>query len=500
MHSAFALLLAVVCFCTAKTYKEEEDVLVLTKDTFDSAVAEFEHILVEFYAPWCGHCKALAPEYAKAAKALKDDGSPIRLAKVDATEETALGERFEVRGYPTLKFFRNGKPSDYKGGRTSEEIISWLQKRTGPAAMTVDKVETVKLMTEKDDVFVVGFFKDQESEAAKAFTEVAGDMDDVQFGITSENDVFSEYEISGDAVVLFKNFDDGRADLTDNLDSATSLKQFIVANRLPLVTEFTQESASKIFGGDVKNHILLFVSKKSDSFQSHFDVFKVVAQKFKGKVLFIYLNTDEEDNGRVLEFFGLKVSECPTIRYIHLGDDMVKFKPDSGDITTDAVTSFVESILDGKRQPHLNSEEVPEDWDSKPVKVLVGTNFDSVARDKTKNVLVEFYAPWCGHCKQLAPIWEQLGEKYKDSADTIIAKMDATANELSDVKIRGFPTIKFFPKGSSEIIDYSGERTLDGFVKFLASGGKDGGAAEEEEADEVVEEGEPEIEQPKEEL
>jgi protein disulfide-isomerase A1 len=101
----------------------------------------------------------LAPEYAKAAKALKDEGSPLRLAKVDATEETELGEKFQVRGYPTIKFFYNGKPSDYKGGRTASEIVNWLKKRTGPAAADLNTVEAVKVLTEKEDVVVVGFFK-----------------------------------------------------------------------------------------------------------------------------------------------------------------------------------------------------------------------------------------------------------------------------------------------------------------------------------------------------
>lgn len=73
--------------------------------------------------------------------------------------------------------------------------------------------------------------------------------------------------------------------------------------------------------------------------------------------------------------------------------------------------------------------------------------------------------------KQLTPIWEQLGEKYKDSETIVIAKMDATANELEHTKITSFPTIKLYKKTDNTVVDYTGERTFEGFTKFLESGG-----------------------------
>jgi protein disulfide-isomerase-like protein len=99
-------------------------------------------------------------------------------------------------------------------------------------------------------------------------------------------------------------------------------------------------------------------------------------------------------------------------------------------------------------------------------------------------------APWCGHCKQLAPIFDQLGEKFKDNENIVVAKMDATANELEHTKITSFPTIKLYKKGDNGVVDYNGERTLEGFTKFLETGGLEDAAGVPEVVswnDEIVE-------------
>ena len=124
--------------------------------------------------------------------------------------------------------------------------------------------------------------------------------------------------------------------------------------------------------------------------------------------MFVTINTDEADHERILEFFGMKKEEVPSMRIIKLEEEMSKYKPSNPELSLENVNDFVSSFLEGKLKKHLLSQELPEDWDKNPVKILVNSNFNETVYDTEKNVLVEFYAPWCGHCKQLAPIYDQV--------------------------------------------------------------------------------------------
>lgn len=111
-----------------------EDVLTLTGDTFAATVEAAPLILVKFYAPWCGHCRRVAPDYEQAAGILK---GRVPLAKVDATVEATLAEQYKIEGYPTFYLFRRGVPEEYTGGRQASGFVQWMEEQMGPAVTTL---------------------------------------------------------------------------------------------------------------------------------------------------------------------------------------------------------------------------------------------------------------------------------------------------------------------------------------------------------------------------
>ncbi|CAM9595502.1 unnamed protein product [Ectocarpus sp. 12 AP-2014] len=124
---------------------EDSEVTVLTKANFQEFVAG-EFAVVEFYAPWCGHCKKLFPEYTKASKMLKEIDPTIKLGKLDMDDPKtkAVGSKFGVKGFPTLKIFRNGKPEDYTGPRDAEGIVKFLTNLKKSMASKEEEAVPVK--------------------------------------------------------------------------------------------------------------------------------------------------------------------------------------------------------------------------------------------------------------------------------------------------------------------------------------------------------------------
>jgi len=478
-------LLSALLLAVAHAETDDSDVLVLTNDNFEQALADHKFLLVEFYAPWCGHCKALEPEWNMAAKQLasRDPASEIKLAKVDATEQQDLAGKFDVGGYPTIKFFKNNAPNaiEYGGGRTKDDIINWLDKKSGPPAHAINGADRAKSFTEEHDVVVVAYQED-----ATVFVAVADSIDDYQFGLL-DADAAADLKVEKGQIALFKKFDDGRVDFDGDL-TIENLSKFIKSEALPLVNEFNEDTAPKIFGGDIDQHILLFVAKSDENFKTINDAFATAAKSHKGSTLFVLVDCDVEDNGRVLEFFGLDQDQCPDVRIIQMGESMKKFKPQDEKLSADAFNAFIKGVSDGTIQKHLMSEDEPED-NTKPVFYVTGKNYGKLVAQTDKMILIEFYAPWCGHCKALEPTWEKLGEHFKDNEDVIIAKSDATANEFEDVDVQGFPTIKFWPAGEDrEHIDYNGARDLEAMIKFVESGGTEGNEAADDDYDDEEDE------------
>jgi len=188
--------------------------------------------------------------------------------------------------------------------------------------------------------------------------------------------------------------------------------------------------------------------------------------KYKGKLVVTYSTTSN-----LAERWGTSGKKFPTGIFVKWDGENPNFVifDEENEKEFDAASSenFVDKSLTGEYKGYRKSEAIPENNDG-PVKVVVGKTFDSIVFDKTKDVFMEFYAPWCGHCKKLTPIWEELGNSVKDRPTVVIGKMDATANSVPpEIPVRGYPTLIFFSADNKKGIPYDGERDLVNLKKFV---------------------------------
>uniref|UniRef100_A0AAY4AZC0 Protein disulfide-isomerase n=1 Tax=Denticeps clupeoides TaxID=299321 RepID=A0AAY4AZC0_9TELE len=456
---------------------QASDVLEFTDDDFDSRIGDHDLILVEFFAPWCGHCKRLAPEYEAAATRLKGIAP---LAKVDCTASTNVCSKYGVSGYPTLKIFRGGEDSGgYDGPRTADGIVSHLKKQAGPASVELNAEAEFEKFVGDRDASVVGFFADGGSSAQGEFLKSASALrESYRFAHTNSEDLLKKHGIDGEGVILFRpsrlsnKFEEDSVKFTETKFTNAKIKKFIQDNIFGFCPHMTDDNKDQLRGKD------LLVAYYDVDYEKNPKGSNYWRNRYIMKVAKGFLDQGKELNFAVanknsfshdISEFGLDASsgELPVVGIrTNKGEKYVMKEEFSRD--GKALERFLQDYFDGTLKRYLKSEAIPESNDG-PVKVLVAENFDSIVNDDSKDVLIEFYAPWCGHCKSLEPKYKELGEKLSGDPNVVIAKMDAVANDVpSPYEVRGFPTIYFSPAGQKQNPKkYEGGREVSDFISYL---------------------------------
>lgn len=465
MHTIRNFALGLLAAATVAT---ASDVHQLKKETFDEFIKSNDVVLAEFFAPWCGHCKALAPEYEEAATSLKEKN--IKLVKVDCTEEADLCQSHGVEGYPTLKVFRGlDNVVPYKGQRKANAITSYMIKQSLPAVSTLNK-DTLEDFKKADKVVLVAFIDAADKASTETYTQAAEKLrDNYPFGVSNDAALAEAEGVTSPAIVLYKEFDEGKSVYEEKFD-VEAIEKFAKTSAMPLIGEVGPETYADYMSAGIP--LAYIFAETPEERKTLGDVLKPIAEAHRGVINFATI--DAKAFGAHAGNLNLKADKFPAFAIQETVKNQ-KFPFDQEkEITHDSIKAFVGDFVAGKVEPSIKSEPIPDTQEG-AVAVVVAKNYNDIVLDDSKDVLIEFYAPWCGHCKALAPKYEDLAALYQKSEfkdKVVIAKVDATANDVPD-EIQGFPTIKLYPAGAKgQPVTYSGSRSVEDLIKFIAENGK----------------------------
>lgn len=303
-----------------------------------------------------------------------------------------------------------------------------------PAVSTIN-VHEFNTFAEKEDVVVVGIFAPNSEEADRFKAIAEKKRNKVTFATFPQG------------IYMVKKFDEGFAkfDMSKGM-SEDALDQWINVESTPLMAEVGPENYSDYVESGLPMAFLFY--EKEAMRKEYGPIVENAVKSYKGKINAVYIDAIKFE--KFAENLAIP-KKWPAL-LIHDVKGDLKY-PFAGEFKTETIEKWLKEYTEGKIDPTYRSEEIPEKDDG-PVKVVVNKNFEKIVLDEKKDVLLEIYAPWCGACKRIAPVYERLAKEYAQHSDKIIiAKMDGTANDIpkaANIKLEKFPTIVLFKAGATK--------------------------------------------------
>eukprot|EP00123_Amoebidium_parasiticum_P010799 comp20331_c0_seq1/m.25594 comp20331_c0_seq1/g.25594 ORF comp20331_c0_seq1/g.25594 comp20331_c0_seq1/m.25594 type:complete len:552 (-) comp20331_c0_seq1:375-2030(-) len=478
------------------------NVVVLSEATFQDAVGQADTILVKFYAPWCGHCKTLAPVYQEAAKQLEEeyDGKGL-LATVDCTQNGPLCSSHNIQGYPTVLLFKKGeRVEQYSGQRTVQAIVDYVASKAGKSKTKAERLTTYAVAMHEESfeadisvkqAMLVMFYapwcghcknlKPHYEEAAEVLA-TKHDINDVMGMVdcTENRDLCQKYEIKGyPTMLLFKG--GAKEEKYANARTTDALVKYLLKHTGKEAEEpkkeggvVVVEEGVSVLGDDSlagwlegrDKALVMFYAPWCGHCKKLHPTFSETALLLakEHKMENVLGHVDCTVNADSCNKYNIR--GYPTVLLFRKGVEPLKYQNPR---TVAAITQFVLSDTPESVKPPPPPPEAPKEYE-KDTKVVVLTASNAAdVLSANPLVMIKFYAPWCGHCKAMAPAYHDASRQLAaDGSKVVLATVNCDEHRAlcQENGVTGFPTLFLFTNGQKGE-KYSGQRTVTAISEYV---------------------------------
>jgi len=302
------------------------------------------------------------------------------------------------------------------------------------------------------------------------YANLIRDENDFNFFIVSMDIIKQAYpDVKADPTfIIFKNYDEKKVIFSKGSIPRIPFKQFLRLNEIAIVNN----CSDKLFAGQNKKNsdrtLVMLLHPENEGEKYRDDFHQIAAEHRANDIAFILSDIKQGACKNFAERNVIESKHLPTLQIINTRDYDPKRYSYSGPMTLAGMKKFMKDFKEGRAERVFKSEDIPETNEG-PVYKGVGRNFEELVIKPNQDVFVKFYAPWCGHCKHLEPIYKELAQKLEGNKNVKFVEVDATKNEIPGIQINGYPTLKFYKANDKKNpLAYDGERTLEAMKKFVA--------------------------------
>ncbi|KAF5611908.1 disulfate isomerase [Fusarium subglutinans] len=439
----------------------------LGEDDFFDLVHSDNFALVLFVTPGCVKCDEITTQFEQAS----DQSPKANLVRVDCSTNGKVCDDVGVLHVPEVRLSRGrGRLTVYRGDLDPSaydnplslnkfstkhlvysRLLSFIERQHGPAVMELTDANYHEFLS-TDYVSIVAFIDDQDKNLVELYSQVAEQLrGEYSFAISHNSSRANDEGVARPGILLLSTFDERRSSYEGPFDHDT-LQLFIRKYGTPLIGELHPE----VYASFAKTNLpLAQILVASPTERDHLvDLLYPLARRLSSVLTFVTVDLNRYPQRAAL----LNLADGTKLGFaIENVTSTEKFPLKARSVNAESITDFVQDFVAGKLKPEVRSQPIPVEQQGLCVE-LVGHTFRETAFDETRDVLVEFYTPWCDYCLESHDVLEELAEHYRDvglSDKISVAKIDVSNNDVPEL-ITGYPTLKLYPAGGHPPVTFQG--------------------------------------------